>query len=180
MLLFRKSEMDIKGHNILIPDYVYQVREESYVYWETVRIAKGMPSTFTHYKWDGELMFEIDREGKQTPLQTHRGLENPHTFNSPLHEYNFPASAETHSRILMYLKNMSNPYDLQNYLRAKPINMGDWVRAFYYAVYRELGLSNRWRYDEFVSKPDIYYRWEKLKLAYLLSRDREQLYRAID
>jgi len=59
----------------------------------------------------------------------------------------------------MYLKNINNPYEVKNYLRAKPINMGDWLRAFYFTIYRELGLSNRWRYDEFVRKPDVYYRW---------------------
>ena len=158
-LLFRKLEMDAPGQNIFIPQYIYKVREENYTYWETVRNAKGLPTTFTYYKWDGDLMFDIDRNGKQTPVQTHRGLENSATFNSPFHEYNFPASPETHSRILMYLKNINNPYDLFNYLRAKPINMGDWVRAFYYAVYRELGLTNRWRYDEYVSKPSVYYNW---------------------
>lgn len=77
--------MDRRGYNILIPDYVYRVREENYIYWETVRIAKGMPTTFTYYRWDDNLMFEVDRNGKQTPLQMHKGIENPATFNSPLH-----------------------------------------------------------------------------------------------
>lgn len=48
---------------------------------------------------------------------------------------------------MMYLKNLKNPYDLKNYLRYKPITIGDWLRAFYYGVYREIGLTNRWRYD---------------------------------
>lgn len=77
---------------------------------------------------------------------------------------------------MMYLKNIDNPYDLRNYLLAKPVNLGDWLRMAYYAVYRELGLTNRWRYDEFVAKPDVYYRWEKLKLAHLLGRDRDKLH----
>ena len=104
-------------------------------------------------------MFEIDREGNQTPFHAHAGIENPNTFDSFLHEYNFPASPERHGQIMMYLKHVKNPYNLQNYLRAKGINMGDWLRAGYYFVYRELGLTNRWRYDEFVSKPGVYYSW---------------------
>lgn len=80
----------------------------------------------------------------------------------------------------MYLKNINNPYNLQNYLRGKSINMGDWMRSFYYMIYRELGLTNRWRYDEFVSKPNVYYNWEKMKLAYLLSKDRSKLYNYLD
>jgi hypothetical protein len=60
---------------------------------------------------------------------------------------------------MMYLKNLKNPYDLKNYLRYKPITIGDWLRAFYYGVYREIGLTNRWRYDEFVSKPDFIYQF---------------------
>lgn len=58
--------------------------------------------------------------------------------------------------------------------------MGDWFRALYYAVYRELGLTNRWRYDEYVSKPDIFYRMEKLRLAFRLSRNREEVYNTMD
>lgn len=172
--------MDVKGHNILVPNYVYKVREENYTYWQTVRVAKGMPTIFTYYKWDQNLMFEIDRKGAQKPLQSHKSLQTPETFQSPLHEYNFPASPETHSRIILYLKNLNNPYDLQNYLRAKPVVMGDWMRAVYYFVYRELGFSNRWRYDEYVRKSDVFYRWEKIKLAFFLSRDREKLYQTID
>lgn len=80
----------------------------------------------------------------------------------------------------MYLKNLENPYNLHNYLRLKPITVGDWLRAAYYWVYRELGLSNRWRYDEYVRKPDIYYRVEKMRLAFRLDRDRERLYAMLD
>jgi hypothetical protein len=80
----------------------------------------------------------------------------------------------------MYLRNIKNPYDLQNYLRGKSVNMGDWLRAVYYMVYRELGLTNRWRYDEYVSKPQVYYNWEKIKLAYLVSKDRAKLYNCLD
>lgn len=58
--------------------------------------------------------------------------------------------------------------------------MGDWIRSAYYWIYRELGLSNRWRYDEFVRKPSIYYRWEKIKLAFLIHRDREKLFEFMD
>lgn len=81
---------------------------------------------------------------------------------------------------MLYLKNIKNPYDLQNYLRSKSINVGDWLRAAYYFIYRELGLTNRWRYDEYVSKPSVYYNWEKIKLAFLLSKDRSQLYACLD
>lgn len=128
--------MDVQGHNMLIPSYVYKVREENYIYWETVRVAKGMPTFLTYYKWDENLMFEIDRKGNQTPLLAHKSIETSETFQSPLHEYNFPATPETHSRIVLYLKNINNPYDLQNYLRIKPITIGDWLRTGYYFVYR--------------------------------------------
>lgn len=37
-------------------------------------------------------MFEIDRAGTQTPYHSHPGIENPLSFDSFLHEYNFPAS----------------------------------------------------------------------------------------
>lgn len=49
--------MDSKGYNLLIPDYIYKVREENHIYWETVRNSKDLPSMFTYYKWDENLMF---------------------------------------------------------------------------------------------------------------------------
>jgi hypothetical protein len=33
ILLFHKNEMDVVGYNILIPTYIYKVREESHIYW---------------------------------------------------------------------------------------------------------------------------------------------------
>lgn len=33
-----------------------------------------MPTIFTYYKWDDNLMFEINRDGKQKPIQTHKGI----------------------------------------------------------------------------------------------------------
>ena len=33
LMLIRKNEMDIYGHNIFVPNYVYKVREENYIYW---------------------------------------------------------------------------------------------------------------------------------------------------
>jgi hypothetical protein len=36
----------------------------------------------------------------------------------------------------MYIKNINNPYDLNNHLHHKSINIGDWIRAIYYCIYR--------------------------------------------
>lgn len=172
----KRHELDTNTYNWFVPGYLLKVREESHVYWELARLAKGLPTTFTYYKWSEGAMYEIDRKGRQTPYLSHPSLENTATFDSLLHEQSFPASPQRHAEIMMYLKNIDNPYDLRNYLLAKPVNLGDWLRMAYYAVYRELGLTNRWRYDEFVAKPDVYYRWEKLKLAHLLGRDRDKLH----
>jgi hypothetical protein len=49
--------MDVKGYNWLVPNYVYSVREESHIYWEVVRLAKQMPTIFTYYQWDDNLMY---------------------------------------------------------------------------------------------------------------------------
>lgn len=72
VLGWKKKEMDVRGYNIFIPELVYRVREESHIYWETVRIAQGLPTTFNYYKWGDNVMFEIDRKGTQTPVHVHR------------------------------------------------------------------------------------------------------------
>ena len=38
--------------NHLIPKLVYDVRRQTYVFWELQRLARGMPKTFTHSDWD--------------------------------------------------------------------------------------------------------------------------------
>jgi hypothetical protein len=36
---------------------------------------------------------------------------------------------------------------LNNYLHHKPLNISNSLRAIYYFIYRELGLTNDWHYD---------------------------------
>lgn len=138
-------------------------------------MARGLSTTFTYQEWDNDhqRMYVVDRQGKQTPLQSHHRIEDPEVMQSLIMEKHYPAPPRLHSEITLYIKNINNPYDLDNHLQHKSVNIGDWVRAAYYFVYRELGLTNRWRYDEYVAKPDSYYEWEQSKLAYRISKDRK-------
>jgi hypothetical protein len=43
--------------------------------------------------------------------------------------------------------------------------LGDLVRGVYYLVYKQLGLTNTFRYDHFLSKPDLVYNFEKARLG---------------
>jgi hypothetical protein len=54
---------------------------------------------------------------------------------------------------------------MQNYLHHKSITIGDCLRALYYQIYVGLHLANKYRYDQFISKHDEQYEFEKLKLA---------------
>lgn len=160
--------------NLLVPEYVYRVRKEHFIYWELSRLARGLSTTFTYSEWDesSKMMYLVDREGRQTPLQTHHRIEDPEVMQSPIMERYYPAPARKHSEITLYIKNINDPYDLDNHLQHKSVSMGDWLRVAYYFIYRELGLTNRWRYDEYVAKPDGYYEWETHKMAYRISKDR--------
>ncbi len=51
-------------------------------------------------------------------------------------EKHYPAPAQLHHEIVMYARNLNNPYDLDNHLHHKSINIGDWIRAGYYAGYK--------------------------------------------
>lgn len=73
---------------------------------------------------------------------------------------------------MAYELNRNNRYDLDNYLHYKPINPMDFVRALYYMAYIKLGLTNKYRYDHFIAKPDWLYDLEKIKIA-LNGMDRE-------
>jgi len=57
-------------------------------------------------------------------------------MQSPIMEKHYPASPRLHSEITLYIKNINNPYDLDNHLHHKSVSMGDWIRTAYYFVYR--------------------------------------------
>jgi hypothetical protein len=53
----------------------------------------------------------------------------------------------------------------KNYLHDKSIRISDVLRALYQKVWITLGLSNRYRYEHFIRKPDFIYDYEKIKLG---------------
>ncbi len=57
-------------------------------------------------------------------------------MQSPIMEKHYPASPRLHSEITLYIKNINNPYDLDNHLHHKSVSIGDWIRTAYYFVYR--------------------------------------------
>ena len=67
--------------------------------------------------------------------------------------------------LIAYHKNIDNHLDLKNYLYYKSINVWDIFRSVYYSVYIKLRLTNWYRYDHIIRKPDFIYEYEKLKMA---------------
>jgi hypothetical protein len=52
---FLKFEYEkLKQPNFLIPRFVYRIRKQHYIYWEKSRLARGLPTTFSYYKYDVE------------------------------------------------------------------------------------------------------------------------------
>lgn len=52
---FTKSEFSArKQPNILIPQFVYDIRRKHYIYWEMSRVARGYRKTFSYYNYDRE------------------------------------------------------------------------------------------------------------------------------
>lgn len=47
----------------------------------------------------------------------------------------------------------------------KSLTINDILRAFYYEIILILGISNKYRYEHFLSKSDFYYNLEKLKVG---------------
>lgn len=44
----------MKKPNILIPEVVYKIRKEHYIYWEKSRLARGLSTTFSYYNYDND------------------------------------------------------------------------------------------------------------------------------
>lgn len=52
---FMQPEFEVrKQPNILIPKNIYEIRRNSYIYWEISRIARGMNKNFSYYNYDKE------------------------------------------------------------------------------------------------------------------------------
>lgn len=71
---FYRMQIDVKGYNWFVAEYVYKVREESHIYWELARLVNKLPTTFTYYKWGDGVMYEINRKGQQKPFLSHTGI----------------------------------------------------------------------------------------------------------
>lgn len=44
----------------MVPKEVYRIRRLHYVFWETSRLARGLPKTFTYSTWDEKAVSIID------------------------------------------------------------------------------------------------------------------------
>ncbi|KAM3141406.1 hypothetical protein pb186bvf_006524 [Paramecium bursaria] len=168
-----KHEFDIRRQpNILIPKFIYKARREHYIYWEQSRLARGLSTTFTYYDWDpsSEMVCYTSKDGTQRFEKSIFNRERIDIIDNPLFEEIFrsemtPKLRKRGSLLMAYETNRDNRYDLDNYLHYKPINPFDFIRAGYYYIYIKLGLANKYRYDQFLSKPDWIYNFEKIKLA---------------
>ena len=183
-----QSEYEIrKQPNFLIPKFVYKVRRESYIYWEISRLARGFPKTFTYSNWDehAKMMYHVDMEGGTYFEKLSFKEERVDLIDNPLlgpyirrkeELYKNDKLLEEASRIAIYYINMHQRYDLDNYLHYKPITLMDWVRAAYYGFMMTTGLADKYRNQQFISKPDFIYNHERRTINLnLLSPDIQQV-----
>ena len=57
-----------KKPNFFIPNFIYTVRREHYLFWELSRLARGMSTTFTHYDWDQNSVWKFSKVSKNFPF----------------------------------------------------------------------------------------------------------------
>jgi hypothetical protein len=170
---FMQSEYEIrKQPNFLIPKYVYQVRREFYIYWEISRVARGLPKTFTYSNWDerAKMMYHVGMDGNTYFEVLSFKEERVDLLDNPLlgpfirrkeELFKNDAMLEEASRVAIYYTNMHLRYDLDNYLHYKSITVGDWIRAAYYGFMMTTGLADKYRNQQFLSKPDFVYDYER-------------------
>ena len=161
--------------NLLIPGSVYRSREEHYRYWELSRLARGKSTTFSYYDYDpvNDFVFYVARDGEQTSENYNLALERLEAIDNPAFETYIrayrttgdSASKAKANKLIAYNRHMHNGLDLKNYLGYRTVTLGDWLRCAYYTFMVKLGLTNYYRYDHIVSRPDAVYEYEKLKLA---------------
>ena len=170
---FIQSEFYVrKQPNILIPKFIYKVRREFYIYWEISRLARGLPKTFTYSNWDehAKMMYHVNMGGNMEFEKQNFKEERIDQIDNPLLGpfirrkdviYENDKMLEEASRIAVYYKNINKRYDLDNYLHYKAITPMDWLRAAYYGFMTGTGLADRYRNQQFLSKPDFFYDFER-------------------
>ncbi|CAD8197898.1 unnamed protein product [Paramecium pentaurelia] len=167
-----KHEFDIrKQPNFLIPIWVYHARREHYIYYEQSRLARGLSTTFSYYDWDpvSQMVCYTDKQGKQKFEKSIFNRERLDIIDNALFEEIFRGEMTSEkikrgSLLVAYELNCNNRFDLDNYLHYKPINPMDFIRGLHFQFYVQLGLTNQYRYDHFISKPDWLYEWEQWKI----------------
>lgn len=161
-----------KQPNFLIPKFVYKVRREFYIYWEISRLARGLSKTFTYSNWDehAKMMYHVEMDGNTYFEKLSFKEERVDLLDNPLlgpyirrkeELYTNDKMLEEASRIAIYYLNIHQRYDLDNYLHYKPITIFDFLRAAYYGFMTKTGLADKYRNQQFLTKPDFLYNYEK-------------------
>lgn len=161
--------------NLLIPAAVYESRECHYRYWELSRLSRGKNTTFSYYDYDpvNDFTFYVSKSGEQISENYNLNLERLEAVENPSFETyirSFRTTGDVISKmkankLIAYNRHMHDGLDLKNFLSYKTVTLGDWMRCSYYLFMTKLGLTNYYRYDHIMSKPDWLYEYEKLKLA---------------
>lgn len=157
--------------NFLIPEFIYRIREEHYIYWEKSRLARGLSTTFSYYIYDEEskMMTTVDCNGmtKVEKLIFKSGLESKAMLSNPLMEIVYKEKTFNErlaNEVSTYYMNITNRNDLKSYLLYKPITVMDIIRAVYNKTFICLGLVDSYRNEQYLSKSDFFYNIEKLVL----------------
>lgn len=106
----------------------------------------------------------VDQQGKQTFERNSFQTERLDIMDNPLFEQMYKSQnmgeEETFSRnnmLVAYHLALDDKYDLDNYLQHKRVTPHDLFRGIYTRTWLFLGLSNRYRYEHFIYKPDVVY-----------------------
>ena len=171
-----KNEFYQRGNpNFVVPSFVYKARRDNYIYFELSRIARGLPTTFTYYYYDDitDFTFYVNKKGEHVESKNVFTQERSEYLENQLFEPIYrqyywkrsPYLIKTGNLLVAYNKFVEDRHDLDNYLHHKTINLMDFIRGVWYSFQTKLGFTNAYFYDHIISKPDIIYEYEKVKLA---------------
>jgi hypothetical protein len=140
--------------NYWTPEFVMKSRREHYVNEHYNRLKLGLETTFEITNWEKEskMVYHVDTQGNHRyekiilPAYHYGKLESPEEL-------------ERFYRLSVYNMNKDKRNDLDNFLRAKTITLGDWLIAIYY-----LFNVKTQSFDPFFYKPEIFYQLDRESL----------------
>lgn len=125
-----------------------------------------------------DFVFYVDEQGKHQQQKNVFSIERLELIDNPIFEKVYrtyyqnrtPDVVRTGNLLVAYNSFLHKQTDLDNYLHYKPLTPMDMIRGVWYAFMTKTGFTNAYRYDHIMSRSDLLYMYDVVKVAMNINR----------